>query len=270
MTPAGKRWEIRFVRADGRRAHTWSATRPRMTAGFLGGAALIVFLGFLLGGAWERRAESARTQELESEVASLRREAGRVAELAERLTVIERDYSRLQAAVTEGAPSPGPTLPPAVAFAAGMPDEGSVAAPAWPLAQRGFVTRLFGSRDDGSLQGHPGIDIAVPSGSYVRAMRAGTVEEAGEDEIYGRYIRIAHGDGLSSLYGHNSWLFVQPGDSVQRLQVIALTGNTGRSTAPHLHFELTRDGELLDPLAFVNQGGGEATVGARGAGVEQR
>lgn len=257
------------MRADGLRAHTWSATRPRMTGVLLGGAAFIVLLGFLLGGAWERRAESLRIQELESEVIALGRDAARVADLAERLTLIERDYGRLRAAVTEGAPSPGPTLPPAVAFAAGMPDEQSLTAPAWPLAQRGFITRLYGSRDDGSRQGHPGIDIAVPSGSYVRAMRAGSVEEAGEDEIYGRYIRIAHGDGLRSLYGHNSWLFVQPGDSVQRLQVIALSGNTGRSTAPHLHFELTRDGESLDPLAFVNQGGGEE-VGAGGAGVEQR
>lgn len=270
MTEEQKRWTISFVRADGLRAHTLSSGRPGMAAGALGGLFSILLIGFFLGLAWQRRVEATRVATLDAELQTLRRNAGSIAELAGRLAAIEEDYARLQAAVTEGAPRPGPALAPPVEPGAPSRAAASVTTPAWPLAQRGFVTRTFGSRDGTALQGHTGVDIAVPTGSYVRSMRAGRVEEAGEDEVYGRYVRIAHGDGLSSLYGHNSWLFAQPGDSVQRLQVIALSGNTGRSTAPHLHFELMRDGELLDPLAFVNQGGSEVGGGASGAGAEQR
>ena len=240
-----------------------------MVGGALGIVALIIASGFVLGLVWSTRSESARVAELTDEVTRLRLEASRLDDLAGRLATIESDYARLRAAVTEGAPSvrPGVALPSDLGV--GSRADASPATPAWPLAQRGFVTRAYGSPDGTGLRGHTGVDIAVPTGSYVRAMAAGRVEEAGEDEVYGRYVRIAHGGGLSSLYGHNSWLFVQPGDSVQRLQVIALTGNTGRSTAPHLHFELSRDGQLMDPLAFVNQGGG-APVGTGQASVEQR
>lgn len=268
MTEEQKRWTIRLVRADGLRSHTLTAGRPGMLAGASAFLAALLMVGFVLGQVWQRRAEADRLAVLDAELQTLRRNAGDVVALGTRLEAIEDAYARLQAAVTDGAPSPGPTLTPPVEPS--PRDEPTVTAPAWPLAQRGFVTRTFGSRDEGGLLGHTGVDIAVPNGSYVRAMRTGLVEEAGADDVYGLFVRIAHGDGLSSLYGHNSWLFAQPGDSVQRLQVIALSGNTGRSTAPHLHFELMRDGELLDPLAFVNQGGGDILGGVRGAGVEQR
>lgn len=135
------------------------------------------------------------------------------------------------------------------------------ATPAWPLTQRGFITRQFGSRPDYSRDGHTGLDIAVPTGSYVRAIQAGRVEEAGEDPIYGKFLRIAHGDGLTSLYGHNAWLFAAAGDAVERLEVIALTGNTGRSSAPHLHLELARNGALLDPLSLVADQSGRDNTG---------
>jgi len=270
MTDEQKRWTIQFVRADGRRSHTLSAGRPGMLAGALAVLAAILFAGALAGRAWETRAESAEVAALTAELQTLRQGARQIGALSARLERVEDDYARLRAAVTEGSPTPAPSLGPPVALAGAPRGDGSLTTPAWPLAQRGFITRTFGSRGDDGQQGHTGIDIAVPTGSYVRAMRGGTVEEAGEDEVYGRYVRIAHGDGLSSLYGHNSWLFVRPGVLVQRLQVIALSGNTGRSTAPHLHFEITREGEWLDPLAFVNLGGGDAVIGAGQAGVEQR
>jgi len=225
--------------------------------------------GIAIGRGLAAREESARIAELSAELGELRDRGAEVAALVERLETIESAYGRLRAVVTEGAASAPavPRLPTGPGAAAG--DESGPATPAWPLAQRGFVTRTYGSSGDSSGDGHTGVDIAVPSGSYVRATRAGVVEEAGEDEVYGRYVRIAHGDAISSLYGHNSWLFVRPGDSVERLQVIALSGNTGRSTAPHLHFEIRSNGELIDPLAFVNQGGG-TSGGARQNGVEPR
>ena len=264
------RWTIRFVRADGRRAHTLSAGRAGIVAGATGVGAAILISGMFLGRALASRAESGAVATLAGELQAVRFEAREIARLSGRLEGLEREYARLRAAVTEGAPTSGPSvaLPAALSGAAGA--EAPSTAPVWPLAQRGFITRTFGSRAEESADGHPGIDIAVPSGSYVRAMRPGIVDDAGDDDVYGRFVRIAHGDGLTSLYGHNSWLFVQPGDSVQRLEVIALSGNTGRSTAPHLHFEITRDGELLDPLAFVNHGGREVVGGAGQAGVEQR
>jgi len=270
MTGERKRWSIQFVRADGRRSHTLSAGRPGMLTGAVAGLLTILLAGFFVGRAWEIRGESDRVAVMKTELQTRRQDARQLGALSTRLAEIETDYARLRAAVTDGAPTPVPSLAPPVALAGTRQSNRSLTTPAWPLAQRGFVTRTFGSRTDDGEQGHTGLDIAVPSGSYVRSMRAGLVEEADEDDVYGRYVRIAHDGGLSSLYGHNSWLFVEPGDSVQRLQVIALSGNTGRSTAPHLHFEVKRDGELLDPLAFVNLGGGDGVIGAGQAGVEQR
>src|SRR5690606_28690646 len=115
---------------------------------------------------------------------------------------------------------------------------------AWPLAGRGFVTREHLAEIPGE---HPGIDIAVAEGTYVRAAGGGVVEEAGSDDIYGNFIRIRHAGGYESVYGHASELFVAPADTVRRNEVIALSGNTGRSTAPHLHFEIWRNGEPIDP-----------------------
>lgn len=269
MTRRRNRWAIRLIRADGRESHTLTASRPGMIAGAMALVAAILALGFLGGSAWSSRNETSRVAALTEEVTTLRQQGRLMSDLAARLEDLEADYARLSAAVTDGAPTAPPVSLPIDRGAVRRGDD-SATAPAWPLAQRGFITRTYGSRAEEPGPGHPGVDIAVPSGSYVRAMTSGRVEEAGEDEVYGRYVRIAHLDGVSSLYGHNSWLFVQPGDSVRRLQVIALTGNTGRSTAPHLHFEVTRDGALVDPLAFVNEGG-EGVVGGVGqASVEQR
>lgn len=80
------------------------------------------------------------------------------------------------------------------------------------------------------------------------------VAEAGEHPEYGLYVRVNHRDGLSTLYAHNSWLFVASGDSVETGEVVALSGNSGRSTAPHLHVELERDGVPVDPLVYLSEG----------------
>jgi len=269
-TGPSRRWSIRIVRADGRHAHTLTAGRAGALAGVLGLVVVMLGMGVLLGRALASRTESERVATLTARLRSLQSQMGDMSELSSRLQRIEQDYARIQAAVTEGAPSSGPSVMLPAALEGAGRASGSPMSPAWPLAQRGFITRSFGSRAEAAGEGHPGIDIAVPSGSYVRAMRPGVVDDAGEDDVYGRFVRIAHGGGISSLYGHNSWLFVQPGDSVMRLQVIALSGSTGRSTAPHLHFEITRDGVLLDPLAFVNHGGGEVVGGVGQAGVAHR
>lgn len=125
--------------------------------------------------------------------------------------------------------------------------EGAATEPtAWPLTTEGFVTRSDGGADD-----HPGIDIAVASGSYVRAAGGGIVVDAANDPVYGLFVLIDHGDGWRTRYGHASYLVAERGRQVRQGEVIALSGSTGRSTAPHLHFEILRNGRPIDPLSMV-------------------
>ena len=246
-------WTLQFVRRDGHGFHTLRLGTARVLVTVSGSILAVVAFGVLLGVFIAGRSEAARVAELEARLAVLGAERARVNALAGRLIELEEGFGLLQDAVTEGRPA---APPPANIVGAGTralpsPPDLEGATPAWPLTQRGFITRTFGSRPEASGEGHTGLDIAVPTGSYVRAIQVGVVEEAGDDPVYGKFLRIAHADGLTSLYGHNSWLFVGAGDQVERLEVIALTGNTGRSSAPHLHLELARSGALLDPLTLV-------------------
>jgi murein DD-endopeptidase MepM/ murein hydrolase activator NlpD len=120
----------------------------------------------------------------------------------------------------------------------------------WPLTERGFVTQAL---IEGMVGEHPGLDIAIPTGSYIRAAGGAVVAEAGEDPLYGRFVRLDHGDGYGSLYAHASVTFVATGDLVRQNEVIALSGSTGRSTAPHLHFEILLDNEPVDPLTILDR-----------------
>ncbi|MFQ5678468.1 MAG: M23 family metallopeptidase [Gemmatimonadota bacterium] len=218
-------------------------------------------LGIAAGRAWERSRAAGEAAELKGQLAELRSDRGRVAELASRLESIEAGYRQMRRVMGgEVAESERDLLLPL--RETGEPRQEADAtrrdprpeAWAWPLARRGFVTRSFGFSPDETPGGHPGLDVAVPSGSYVRAAAAGVVAEAARDSVYGFFVRIAHREGFSSLYAHNSWLFVAPGDTVERLQVIALSGNTGRSTAPHLHLEIARDGQRVDPSRYLPLG----------------
>lgn len=219
-----------------------------------------LLLGVAAGRLWEGALAERAGVRLEERLAGLEGERRRLESLAARLEAMEEDYRRIRRIMGgEVVASSGdvalPPLPAAPGDRRGGGDESVDAAGwAWPLTQPGFVTRSFGSPLDAAPGGHPGLDIAVPLGSYVRASAPGVVVEAEADEVYGYYVRIAHRDGLSSLYAHNSWIFVAPGDTVDRLEVIAVSGNTGRSTAPHLHFEVERNGERLDPLRYVALG----------------
>jgi murein DD-endopeptidase MepM/ murein hydrolase activator NlpD len=99
------------------------------------------------------------------------------------------------------------------------------------------------------------VDIAIPTDSYVRAAGPGRVLRVGEDPFYGFFVVLEHEDGYQTVYGHNSTILVVRGQTVRRNQVIALSGSTGRSTAPHLHFEILLDGLPVDPLSIVEQPG---------------
>jgi murein DD-endopeptidase MepM/ murein hydrolase activator NlpD len=117
----------------------------------------------------------------------------------------------------------------------------------WPV--RGWVTREFiGKRGDDY---HPGIDVAATEGTPIRTAGDGVVLVAGWNEEYGNFVLIDHGFGLTTLYGHNSSLSVRKEDRVRAGDVIAFLGNTGRSTGPHLHFEVRRNGIPVDPRTFL-------------------
>ena len=124
----------------------------------------------------------------------------------------------------------------------------------WPVDSlvHGMVTRRFSVAGEG-IQHHPGIDVAVPRGTPIRAAGGGTVEEAGFHPEYGLFVLVDHPDGYRTMYGHASRLLISPGGRVHAGQVIALSGSTGRSTAPHLHFEKIWGDISIDPQSTIRE-----------------
>jgi len=124
----------------------------------------------------------------------------------------------------------------------------------WPA--QGALTSPFGERDHvmggGGSQFHAGIDLSVPLGTPVQAAQEGMVVFAGYNGAYGKAIKLEHPNGLSTLYAHNSRILVHVGQNVKAGQVISLSGNTGRSTGPHLHFEVHKDTGPVDPLPYLD------------------
>ena len=117
------------------------------------------------------------------------------------------------------------------------------------------VTSEFGYRSDpftGQTKGHTGIDIAVPTGTSVRAALPGVVTKATYNAGgYGYYVMIDHGNGMVTLYAHNSKLMVSVGDTVEAGDTVSLSGSTGRATGPHLHFEVRVNGQRVNPRSYL-------------------
>lgn len=118
----------------------------------------------------------------------------------------------------------------------------------WPLL--GAVTSPFGMRDG---RPHEGIDIAAEEGTPIRVTSGGRVIFAGSRGTYGLAVIIDHGGGVRTLYAHCSRLLVTDGQNVDAGTIVALSGNTGRSTGPHLHFEVLKNGVPLDPLPYLER-----------------
>lgn len=124
----------------------------------------------------------------------------------------------------------------------------------WPV--RGRISSEFGSRTDPINFGqafHQGLDIAVPTGTPIKASAAGTVTEARLSSSYGYMVKIDHGNGYETLYAHNSRLLVKTGDMVLQGTIIALSGATGRVTGPHCHFEIRKNNVLQNPRRFLDK-----------------
>jgi murein DD-endopeptidase MepM/ murein hydrolase activator NlpD len=118
----------------------------------------------------------------------------------------------------------------------------------------GWMSSGFGRRVDpitGRMAWHAGTDFAGKPGSDVVAVASGVVTFAGERNGYGRMIEINHGAGYVTRYGHHNELLVAAGDVVKKGQIIGRMGSTGRSTGPHVHFEVLRDGHQVDPARYV-------------------
>ncbi len=124
----------------------------------------------------------------------------------------------------------------------------------WPVSS-GYVSSGFGARSRpkaGASTYHQGVDIAVSIGTTVRASSGGTVITAGWVSGYGNAVYIRHADGVVTRYGHLSKILVSVGETVTQGGRIALSGNTGNSTGPHLHFEMRINGTAVNPLNYIS------------------
>jgi murein DD-endopeptidase MepM/ murein hydrolase activator NlpD len=120
---------------------------------------------------------------------------------------------------------------------------------------QGKISSFFGWRDDpfsGVEKFHAGVDVAAQVGQEIHPLKKGRVLFSGLTQGYGNAVVIDHEDGLMGTYGHNLINLVSAGDEVDPEQVIALVGNTGKSTGPHLHFELQYKGKKIDPLGLLS------------------
>lgn len=124
----------------------------------------------------------------------------------------------------------------------------------WPVI--GWLSSAFGSRQDpvnGGADFHPGLDITADYGTPVKATADGTIESAGWAGDYGNMILLKHGYGMSTRYGHMSRLAVSSGQAVKRGQVIGYVGATGRTTGPHLHYEIMLNGSRINPMNLLSK-----------------
>jgi murein DD-endopeptidase MepM/ murein hydrolase activator NlpD len=127
--------------------------------------------------------------------------------------------------------------------------------PSGNAVEKGLLSSKFGKRIDpftGKMEQHKGIDVAGKEGSDVLATGDGVVTWADSRSGYGNLVEINHGNGIVTRYGHNKTLLVAPGDTVRKGQPIALMGSTGRSTGPHVHIEVLRDGKQVDPSKYLS------------------
>lgn len=118
----------------------------------------------------------------------------------------------------------------------------------------GYRSSEFGWRTDpftGQSEMHEGVDFSAPEGSEIAAVASGLVTWSAEKTGYGNLVEINHGNGFKTRYGHCKKNLVQVGDMVQKGQVIALLGNTGRSSGPHVHFEVYKNNRVVDPASYI-------------------
>lgn len=122
--------------------------------------------------------------------------------------------------------------------------------------EEGWLSSRYGKRNDpftGKQEFHGGLDFAGKKGSAVVAVGDGVVSFQGKKSGFGNLVEVTHGNGYVTRYGHNQKNLVKVGDTVKKGQQIALMGSTGRSTGPHVHFEVVRDGKTVNPAKYTDK-----------------
>ena len=215
--------------------------------------------------------QAARVPLLTRRLATMELDAKRIDTLQRTLGELQKRYEQVQMMLGASPAQRSPAaaalaaagLPPAVSAAPAIvapivakpsaPDTVTMTLPTgYPLEAKGYVTRGVGSGQEYGAT-HPGLDIAVPEGTEVRAAGGGLVVEVSETAEYGKMVRLAHPQGYETRYGHLSQTRVRQGDRISLGSVIGLSGNTGRSTAPHLHFEVRKGNAAVDPMTLIQQ-----------------
>jgi murein DD-endopeptidase MepM/ murein hydrolase activator NlpD len=276
MSP--KNYSIIIAPSDGSRSYHLQVSRRTVA---VSGAALFVILAVLVFfvatyGSLARKMR--RWEDLETRCAVLEQEAARVGALEEELERLREMDRRVRSLMGLPEPAAKPEGADGEAAATGdsasgveavdlpdamVPDEPIRAgleeklrsrknALRWPVD--GFVSSSFGeARAEGGV--HAGIDIAAPRNTSVEVPLGGKVIDAGRHPVYGNVAVVEHGNGLVTVYGHNARILVREGQRLREGDTLALVGNTGQSSAPHLHFEVRKDGYAVDPLFLLKKKG---------------
>jgi murein DD-endopeptidase MepM/ murein hydrolase activator NlpD len=249
---------IMVVPEEGGESRSFRLSRRAFRIVSFFGAVAVIGAAVVVMSWWFLALEASKGWRRQALLDSLQEERAEILTLVQQLDRVEAEYEHLRSLF---GPTAEPVAPDLWLPPTGLPGSGDIRSgelddafvpSTWPLTEPGFVTQTLMEGDSGD---HPGMDIAVASDSYIRASGAGRVLRTGEDGIYGRFIVLDHGQGYQTVYAHASAILVERGANVRRGEVIGLTGSTGRSTAPHLHFETLLNGLPIDPLTLVEQPG---------------
>jgi murein DD-endopeptidase MepM/ murein hydrolase activator NlpD len=214
------------------------------------GAGLIALVLALMVALLQVAELSARTREL----ARLREENAEVRDKAKRVRELEADLARLQEFETRirrwaGIEDALAASPEPAGESRWEREDAQLAAIPSLAPIEGWVSRGFVRGEEG----HEGIDFVGQTGTPVLASALGTVQFAGWDDTFGNLVILDHGNGFTTFYGHNDSILVALGDVVLRGETVAKLGNTGRSSAPHVHFEIRLNDEPLDPAFLLSE-----------------
>jgi murein DD-endopeptidase MepM/ murein hydrolase activator NlpD len=205
-------------------------------------------------------AVAGRVPGLRSEIATLKEENAQIRRLVATVDSLESQYSKVRGMLGADLGPQSPTtssvpMAPPIVVIGGPRDSSELQGSSltrWPLSEMGYVTR--GQLGAGDNATHSGVDIAVPVGTPVRVAGNGSVVEAARDPEYGLFVLVRHGDGWETRYAHLSRILVSAAKNLQAGEVLGLSGNSGRSSAPHLHFEVTERGQSIDPRRLLKEG----------------
>jgi murein DD-endopeptidase MepM/ murein hydrolase activator NlpD len=259
------RTRIILIPEDERPSREYGITRPMVITLVVLLVALLLLIALLMVSFAGKNDERSRIADLEEQLAAAEARATRVEDLSrdlrDELLIMQSMQARLlfMLGVEETTPASADSLlawledePGSSAEALNRAAMVSLSPPPdrWPAA--GVVTKEFteGNLPNG-IKPHLGLDIAAATDTPVLAAGAGLAVRSGTDDFLGNFVEIQHGLGYLTVYGHCSRIAVGQGDRVDGGQVIAYVGQSGQTSAPHLHFEIRQQGEAVDPRKFL-------------------